>query len=55
MMYRYSSMMQYKMTMGTAKMTTESLHAGERYVAYAFGMDGDKSTKIFTKVFTCPE
>ena len=55
MMYRYSSSIQYKMTMGPAKMTTESLHAGERYVAYAFGIDGDRSTKIFTKVFTCPE
>ena len=51
-MYKYSSMMQYKMTMGKAKMTTESLHKGEKYIAYAFGMDGDKSTAIFKKVFT---
>ena len=43
------------MAMGPAKMATESLHVGERYVAYAFGIDGDRSTKIFTKVFTCPE
>lgn len=51
-MYKYSSMMQYKMTMGEAKMTTESLHPGEKYVAYAFGMDGDRSTAIFKKIFT---
>ena len=51
-MYRYSSIMQYKMTMGEAKMTTESLHSGEKYVAYAFGMDGDRSTAIFKKIFT---
>ena len=51
-MWRYSSMIQYKITMGDAKMTTESLTPGVKYVAYAFGMDGDRSTAIFKKVFT---
>ena len=51
-MYKYSSMMAYKMTMGEAKMTTWDLHPGSKYVAYAFGMDGDRSTPVFKKVFT---